>query len=212
MKILLTLYKKHILENIALIRYNISMIKDELKNRNLSVYKCSKMSNIPYTTLLELVNNKSKFENCSIKTINKLATILNIPIGELIANELEYRMPFEEFRSEICHQLKSMGDINFVKHIITNNLINMYYNKGWFEETLYSLALLDYVSERNKIPFVKEYSYLRNKRLKYRIFPRDINLLSKLNKKSNTKKDALSKAIPMFLKYNIVETNINDVY
>lgn len=188
------------------------MIKDELKIRNLSVYKCSKMSNIPYTTLLELVSNKSKFENCSIKTINKLGVVLNIPIGDLIANELEYRMSFEEFKSEICHKLKSLGDIDFIKYIITNNFINNYYNKGWLEETLYTLALLDYISEKNNIPFVKEYKYLRNKKLRHRIFPRDINLLSKLTTGTAVKRIALKKAIPMFLKYNIVETNVNNVY
>lgn len=73
------------------------------------------MSNIPYTTLLELVNNKSKFENCSIKTINKLAVVLDIPISELIASELEYHMPFEEFRSEICHKLKYSRKEKFFK-------------------------------------------------------------------------------------------------
>lgn len=188
------------------------MIKDELKKRNLSIYKCCKISNIPYTTLLELVNNKSKFENCSIKTINKLSVVLNIPISELIASELEYRMPFEEFRSEICHKLKSLGDIDFIKFVITNNLINNYYNKGWFEETLYALALLDYISQNNNIPLVKEYSFLRNKKLKHRIFPRDINLLSKLDTNINAKKNAIKKAIPIFLKYNIVETDVNNVY
>lgn len=188
------------------------MIKDELKKRNLSVYKCSKMANIPYTTLLELVNNKSKFENCSIKTINKLAVVLNISIGDLISNELEYRMPFNEFRSEICHQLKYLGDIGFIKFVISNNLITNYYNKGWFEEALYSLALLDYISDKNNIPCVKEYHYLRNKKLKHRIFSRDIYILSKLNANTNAKKESLKNAIPMFLKYNIVETDINDVY
>ena len=188
------------------------MIKDELKKRNLSIYKCSKMSNIPYTTLLELVNNKSKFENCSIKTINKLAVVLDIPISELIASELEYHMPFEEFRSEICHKLKSLGDIDFIRYVITNNIINNYYNKCWFEETLYTLALLDYISQNNNIPLVKEYSYLRNKKLKHRIFPRDINLLSKLDTNIRAKKNALKKAIPIFLKYNIVETDVNSVY
>ena len=37
------------------------------------------MSEIPYTTLLELVNNKSKFKNCSMKTISKLTNALEIP-------------------------------------------------------------------------------------------------------------------------------------
>ena len=188
------------------------MIKQELEKRNMSIYKCSKLSGIPYTTLRELTNNKSKFENCSIKTINKLALVLKIPIGNLIANELEYRMTFEEFKSEICHQLKSLGHIDFIKYILSNNIIINYYNKAWYEECLYSLALTDYILELNNIPLVKEYNFLRTKKLKSKLYPRDTSLISKLNKNTLSKKEVIKKAIPTFLKYNIVETDIENVY
>ena len=187
------------------------MIKDELKKRNLSIYKCSKMANIPYTTLLELVNNKSCFENCSIKTISKLSAVLNISISDLISNELEYRMPFEEFRSETCHKLKSLGDIKFIKYIYENNLILNYYNKSWYEESFYLLALIDYISEKNCIPVAKEYNFIRNQKLKNTVYPRDTNLLSTLNNSAKAKKEAQKNAIPSFLKYNIVETNVYNV-
>ena len=153
-------------EIITLFRYNYLMIKQILKKRNISVYKCSKLSGIPYTTLHELITSKSKFENCSIKTINKLATTLNIPISELIESELEYRMPFEEFKSELCHRLKRLGQINFIKNILLNDSISNYYNKGWYAEALYSLACLDYISKLNNIPLAKEYNAYRNKKLK----------------------------------------------
>ena len=188
------------------------MIKQEIEKKHISIYKCSKMSGIPYTTLLELVNNKSKFENCSIKTISKLANALEIPIADLITSELEYRMPFEEFKSELCHKLKTLGQINFIKYILINNIIKNYYDKSWYEECLYSLALTDYISELNNIPLAKEYNFLRNKKLTHRLYPRDITLLSLLDNKNNLKKNIIKKAIPAFLKYNIVETNIDNVY
>lgn len=187
------------------------MIKDELKKRKLSVYECSKLSNIPYTTLLELVNNKSKFENCNVKTIIKLSDALKIPLTELISMELEYRMPFEEFRSEICHKLKSLGYIEFLKHILSSNIIIDYYNKGWHEECFYTLALTDYLLEQNHIPIAKEYNFIRNKKLKNILYPRDIIMTSKI-KNEKIKKSILKKAMPAFLNYNIVETDINDAY
>ena len=187
------------------------MLMDELKIRKMSIYKCSKVSNIPYTTLFELLHNKSSFENCSIKTINKLSIALNIPIADLIRNELEYRMPFEEFKSEMCHKLKSYGDLNFIKYILEENLILTYYNKSWLEETLYTLALLDYISSENNIPIAKEYNFLRNKKLKKIIYPRDVNIMSKLNKSNKYKILAKKNSIPMFLKYNIVEVDIRNV-
>ena len=187
------------------------MVKEELKKRKLSVYECSRLSNIPYTTLLELVNNKSKFENCSIKTIVKLSDALKIPLSELISMELEYRMPFEEFKSEICHKLKSLGHIGFLKDILSSNIIIDYYNKHWYEECYYTLALTDYRLEQNHIPLAKEYHFLRNKKLKNILYPRDIIMTSKITNKK-TEKSILEKAMPAFLKYNIVETDINDAY
>ena len=166
------------------------MIAEILKENNISIYKCSKLSGIPYTTLIKLVTNKSKFENCTIKTISKLAKILHIPVADLVESELEYRMPFNEFRSEICHQLKYLGDIEFIRNIITNNTINNYYKKLWYEEALYTLAMLDYVSKRNNIPLAREYNFLRQKKLKIRVFPRDTVMISKLKNFSNEKKIA----------------------
>lgn len=187
------------------------MIKDELSKRNLSVYKCSKMANIPYTTLLELVKNISSFENCNIKTIYKLSIALNISISDLISNELDYRLPFEEFKSEMCHQLKTLGDIQFVKHVLKNDLINNYYNKSWLEETFYTLAMLDYISIENNIPLAKEYDNLRKIKLKNTIYPRDVKLMSKLKNNNKYLKSATRKSIPMFLKYNIVEVDVRNV-
>ena len=94
---------------------------------------------------------------------------------------------------------------------------NMIALRGLTDHTIksystYMRAYLDYISDKNNIPCVKEYHYLRNKKLKHRIFSRDIYILSKLNANTNAKKESLKNAIPMFLKYNIVETDINDVY
>ena len=169
------------------------------------------MTNIPYTTLFDIVNKKSKFENCSIKTIYNLSIFLNIPISELIANELEYRMAFEQFRSEICHKLKEMGDKNFLKYIYKNNIILDYYYKSWYKETYYTLALTDYISKENNLPIAKEYNFLRTKKLDKKIYPRDVNIISKLDN-NKIKTNANEKAISEFLKYNIVETNVRDVY
>ena len=86
-----------------------------------------------------------------------------------------------------------------------------YYQKHWYEEALYSLALTDYISEMNDIPLAKEYDFLRNKKLKKKLYSRDTNLISKLNKNNKVKNIATKKAIPTFLKYNIVETSIENV-
>ena len=64
----------------------------------------------------------------------------------------EYRCLFETFKSNICHQVKDMGDIAFIITILENNTIRCLYNKKWYLESLYLLAMLDYLSRLNDLP------------------------------------------------------------
>ena len=60
------------------------MFKEYLKEKKLSVYKLSEMSNVPYTTLNELINGKKKITDCKIKTIESIASALNCSIETLL--------------------------------------------------------------------------------------------------------------------------------
>lgn len=60
------------------------MFKEYLKERKLSVYKLSEISNVPYTTLNELINGKKSIEDCKIKTIENIAKALNCSIETLL--------------------------------------------------------------------------------------------------------------------------------
>lgn len=61
-----------------------SMLKKYIKEKNLSVYKLSEISNVPYTTLNELINGKKKVNECKIKTIENIANSLNCSIETLL--------------------------------------------------------------------------------------------------------------------------------
>lgn len=60
------------------------MLKEYLKNINLSIYKLSEISNVPYTTINELVNGKKSIDDCKIKTIESIAKSLNLSIESLM--------------------------------------------------------------------------------------------------------------------------------
>lgn len=60
------------------------MLKEYLENKNISIFRLSKMSNVPYTTLNELVNGKKCLNDCKIKTIENIAKALNISIESTI--------------------------------------------------------------------------------------------------------------------------------
>lgn len=80
-----------------------------LKRKNISVYRCSKESNVPYTTLLDIVKGKTKIEKCTAETVYRLAKTLDVAMEELLEKHLEgkkamlYRSDFETFKSNICH-------------------------------------------------------------------------------------------------------------
>ena len=60
------------------------MLEDYLEKKNISIYKLAQMSNLPYTTVNELVNGKKKLEDCKYKTLEAIATALDLPINSLI--------------------------------------------------------------------------------------------------------------------------------
>ena len=60
------------------------MLKDYLIENNISVYKLSKESTVPYTTLNELANGKKDISDCKVKTIENIARALNISMESLL--------------------------------------------------------------------------------------------------------------------------------
>ncbi len=57
-------------------------IKNSMKKNGLSINKLSKLSNIGYATLHDIIFHKTV--NPRIDTISKIATALNEPVNELI--------------------------------------------------------------------------------------------------------------------------------
>lgn len=188
------------------------MLEILLKNNNMSIYQCAKASGIPYTTLSEIVRGKTKIEKCSGETLYRLAMTLNVSMEALISDSIENRLDFEVFKSNVCHRIKDMGEIDFIVKELQNDNIMRYWNKKWYAESFYLLACVDYLSRINEIPICTKYDIIRNQSLKNTLYPRDIIMSAKLNKSLNLKYEAKSQAIPEFLRFNIVESEIRNVY
>ena len=82
-----------------------------------------------------------------------------------ISWERDNRLHFDNFRSEICHFLKSKGDVDFVTIIIKENWIERFWKWGWKEESLYILAVLDYLSDLYKVSPYNKYDWYRTQKL-----------------------------------------------
>ena len=122
------------------------------------------------------------------------------------------RPTFETFKGNVCHLVKDMGDSEFLLEILRNDNINTLWNKGWNPESLYLLAMVDYISRVNEIPLCNKYDSLRKAKLNDVVYPDGVIILSAVLKSDEPKKRSLAQSIPEFLRFNIVECEVRDVH
>jgi len=190
-------------------------INEILMQRGLSKYKLAKASGIPYTTINDICSGKTNLEKCSAKTLYQLSKVLGTSMEDLMEGtdtKTDYRSTFDVFKSNVCHQVKDMGDISFLIDTLESDRIRRYFNKGWYPESLYLLAMVDYLSRENNLPICQEYNDLRSKRLAEPLFPLGVVMASAVTKNDRWKENSLCYAIPEFLRFNIVEGEIRDVF
>lgn len=122
------------------------------------------------------------------------------------------RNHFEIFKSGICHLVKDKGDMDFIIDVLRENEIRMYWDRKWYPESFYLLAMLDYLCRKNGLPICKDYDDIRKYRLVEPIYPRDIMVVAKLNPALDEREASVGNAIPEFLRFNIVEGDVRNVY
>ena len=157
------------------------MLTDLLSKNNVTIYQCSKKSGIPYTTLFELVMGKTSLLNCNVETVYKLSKTLNVSMEELLLTQIEnIRTDRDVFRSNVCHELKEEGDLDFIINTLKNDKVNYFWNKKWYFESLYLLAMVDYISRINNIPLCSKYEVIRRNKLSRPVYPKDVILAEKI--------------------------------
>lgn len=123
----------------------------------------------------------------------------------------DYRENFETFKSNTCHQVKNLGDLDFIEDVLVSNRIRILYEKRWYPEALYLLAMLDYLSKENNIPLCTNYNDIRIQKLEKTIYPIGVLLASKVLESNEPIKKAEENAIPEFRRFNIIESDIRNV-
>ena len=111
----------------------------------------------------------------------------------------------------MCHQLKKLGDIDFIIDTLEKNKIRDYYNRGWYPESFYLLAMLDYISRLNGVAICEDYSDIRRRSLQEPIYPSSIIAQAIILDSESAKQKAKLKAIPEFLRFNIIESEVRNV-
>ena len=186
-------------------------IQDALKQKNMSIYRLAKASGIPYATVNDVCNGKARLEKCSAETIYRLSRALNMTMEDLLAPCFMERVSFENFKSAICHRLKELGDIDFIIDTLESLEIRDYYNRKWYPECFYLLAMLDYISRENGIPLCDDYDDLRRLSLKKPVYPAGIRAMALVSGNKAILQDAASASIPEFRRFNIIENEVRNV-
>ena len=182
-----------------------------LAQKGITKYRLAKTSGVPQTTVTDICSGKAKIENCSGETIYKLAKTLDVSMESLVADSMEYRPAFEIFKSNVCHMVKDMGDLDFLINTLETGKIREFYEREWYVECLYLLAMVDYLSRENKFPLCSGYDDIRRVKLQKTVFPAGILAICAAYKSDEPKSESLREAIPEFLRHNIVEAEVRNV-
>lgn len=129
---------------------------------------------------------------------------------------LQKQMDIDLFKSEMCHTLKRLGDYEFIKEVINDNWVGYFWDKEWYFESLYTLAMIDYLTYIYHAPVYEPLDKYRQYKLSEPVFPFSMLLIDSIKRNDEQKQQALKECSEdecgrFFLKYNIVEKDIRDV-
>ena len=188
------------------------LINELLIDKGISKYRLSKESGVPQATINDICSGKADIEKCSAGTLYKIARILGTTVENIIEdNKREYRIPFERFKSNACHILKDLGDVDYMLGILNSNKIRILYENRWYPEAFYLLGMLDYLSRINDVPLCENYNDIRANRLSEPVYPSGVLVTCEILKSDEPKKDAEREAIPEFLRFNIIENEVRNI-
>lgn len=188
------------------------MINSLMAQKFISKYQLAKVSGVPYTTVSDICSGKTQPTKCAAETIYKLAQALNVTVEDLLSPFVNPRCSFDVFKSNACHRLKAQGDIAFLIEVLEKDEIRKYHNKKWYAESLYLLAMVDYLSRLHNIPLCAQYNDMRHTKLRDPIFPSSVLVAAAVSSESDAiKKSAIRESIPEFIRFNIVESEVRNV-
>lgn len=125
--------------------------------------------------------------------------------------DAETRQTFDNFKSNICHLVKDTGELSFIKNVLCSKEVQKLYEKQWFPECLYLVAMVDYLSRKNDIPLYNGYNELRSCKLIEPIYPSSIYMMYLLTKDSSILRDSFDNSIPEFKRFNIIENEVENI-
>ena len=149
------------------------IVNELLEKENMTRYRLSKESGVAMTTITDICSGKADLDKCAAGTLYKIAKVLGVTVDSLLENNSvessDYRCSFETFKSNTCHNVKDKGDIDFIIETLETDEVRKLYDRSWYREALYLLAMVDYLSRINGLPVCTNYNDIRSKKLEKRL-------------------------------------------
>jgi len=121
------------------------------------------------------------------------------------------RPEFELYKSHICHRVKREGDLDFIINVLESGEIRELFDMQWYPESLYLLAMVDYLSRENDLPICSDYTDIRRRKMQQVIYPAGILAMCSAIGSDYYKNESINEAIPEFIRHNIVEAEVRNV-
>lgn len=185
-------------------------LKRLIEEKQITAYRLSKKSDVPFSTISDLINGKTKPGNIRLSHALAICNALEISPEEFAKLEMpKDDVEFKYFRSNVLHDLKRKGDVQFIKYILHSKAIDTAYKRGDLECAFYLLALLEYLVKVNGLNYpIDRYQKLRSMTLPSVLFPgSDLISFSSIEEARNRMRIEL---IPEFAKYNIIEESVRN--
>lgn len=199
------------------VRRRMIMLRLILSEKHMSLYKLEKESHISHATLSDLYNEKYSINNCHIQLFYQLSKVLDMSIEELYESlsyknmkYISFNKNFDVFKSSVCQELKSLKDKNFLIKYLSSDIIKQYFLSKDYLKAIYLVSIIDYLCKRNDLPLVNQFNDIRKLKLDKLYVPESLFLLLKSNQ--ITISQVVKESNDIFLKHNIVESEIDNVY
>lgn len=129
---------------------------------------------------------------------------------------LDPELSYETFRSEICHMYHFDGDYHFIRKVMKSDLVMVFWNRNEYAKALYALAMIDYISWKNHVPFFDGFARLRTYQLEKPLYPLEVVMMDKLEHSHKNRDEAAAVCSQdacgaFFFRHNIIERSIEDV-
>ena len=200
------------------------MYLNELMNAcHMSRAELSARSNIPESTLRDILNGKAQLDRCEAATLYNIAYALDVSVEDILEgywDALERDAPartsvhddhslmnFYVLADSMLGRLRATGDLAFIDGIDQNGWIERLYQGREYRCALFLLGMMDYLCRKNGVRQVARYDEYRKARLDRPVYAlRTLNVNDDDGAFQRARTEAENSAIPELGRFGIYMT------